>query len=72
MKDMSQGLSLRLVVGEMATPPVLGTGDRRFDSCRPDLRGRGVAVLASLMSSRPWVRIPPAPFRAAWPHDLGA
>jgi hypothetical protein len=24
-------------------------------------RGRGVAVLASLMSSRPWVRIPPAP-----------
>ena len=24
-------------------------------------RGRGAAVLASLMSSRPWVRIPPAP-----------
>jgi hypothetical protein len=24
------------------------------------LRGRGAAVLASLMSSRPWVRIPPA------------
>jgi hypothetical protein len=50
----------RLAVGELATPPVLGTGDRRFDSCRPDLRGRGAAVLASLMSSRPWVRIPPA------------
>jgi hypothetical protein len=57
---------LLLAVGESATPPVLGTGDRRFDSCRPDLvaqRGRGAAVLASLMSSRPWVRIPPAPFR---------
>ena len=37
-----------------------GTGDRRFDSGRPDLRGRGAAVLASLMSSRPWVRIQPA------------
>ena len=53
-----------LAVGEQATPPVSGTGDRRFDSCRPDLdlRGRGAAVLASLMSSRPWVRIPPAHF----------
>ena len=52
--------------GSMATPPASGAGDRRFDSCRPDLcaptRGRGAAVLASLMSSRPWVRIPPAPF----------
>jgi hypothetical protein len=27
------------------------------------LRGRGAAVLASLMSSRPWVRIPPALLR---------
>src|SRR5713101_5845636 len=44
----------------MATPPASGAGDRRFDSCQPDLRGRGEAVLASLMSSRPWVRIPPA------------
>jgi hypothetical protein len=42
------------------TPPASGAGDRRFESCRPDLRGRGAAVLASLMSSRPWVRIPPA------------
>ncbi len=25
-----------LAVGKMATPPVSGTGDRRFDSCRPD------------------------------------
>jgi hypothetical protein len=35
------------------------------DSCRPDLtlRGGGEVVLASLMSSRPWVRIPPARFR---------
>jgi hypothetical protein len=57
-----------LVVGEQATPPVSGTGDRRFESCRPDIhlgafsatRGRGEAVLASLMSSRSWVRIPPA------------
>lgn len=46
--------------GSLATPPVSGTGDRWFDSSRPDLRGRGAAVLASLMSSRPWVRIPPA------------
>jgi hypothetical protein len=56
--------SLHLAVGEKATPPASGAGDRRFDSCRPDLdlkRGRGAAVLASLMSSRPWVRIPPAP-----------
>lgn len=52
---------LYLAVGETATPPASGAGDRRFDSCRPDLRGRGAAVLASLMSSRPWVRIPPAP-----------
>jgi hypothetical protein len=51
-----------LAVGELATPPALGAGDRRFDSCRPDSRGRGAAVLASLMSSRPWVRIPPALF----------
>jgi hypothetical protein len=26
-----------LAVGEQATPPVSGTGDRRFDSCQPDL-----------------------------------
>jgi hypothetical protein len=45
---------------EEAIPPASGAGDRRFDSCQPDLRGRGEAVLASLMSSRPWVRIPPA------------
>jgi hypothetical protein len=49
-----------LAVGELATPPASGAGDRRFDSCQPDLRGRGAAVLASLMSSRSWVRIPPA------------
>jgi hypothetical protein len=51
---------LHLVVGEWATPPVSGTGDRWFDSSRPDLRGRGVAIPASLMSSRSWVQIPPA------------
>ena len=51
-----------------ATPPVSGTGDRWFDSSRPDLSQiswrsavEEPAVLASLMSSRPWVRIPPAP-----------
>ena len=55
------GVLVRLLaVGELATPPASGAGDRRFDSCQPDLRGRGAAVLASLMSSRPWVRIPPA------------
>ena len=27
----------QLAVGEQATPPTLGVGDRRFDSCRPDL-----------------------------------
>ena len=104
----------QLVVGEPGTPPVSGTGDRRFESCRPDTEGltrhgcaaeprcslryrvltrpgnaitgapcvrglatsiaprrramsrqslqrsRGGAVLASLMSLRSWVRIPPA------------
>ena len=29
-----------LVVGESGTPPVSGTGDRRFDSCRPDSRSK--------------------------------
>jgi hypothetical protein len=53
--------------GGIGTPPASGAGDCRFDPCRPDTetnvapsRGRGEAVLASLMSSRPWVRIPPA------------
>jgi hypothetical protein len=49
-----------LPVGELGTPPALGAGDRWFDSSRADSRRRGEAVLASLMSSRPWVRIPPA------------
>jgi hypothetical protein len=48
--------TLRLAVGESATPPASGAGDRWFDSSRPDLydtkRGGGAAVLASLMSSR--------------------
>ena len=64
-------LSLRgshLAVGKQAIPPVSGTGDRWFDSSRPDLRGRGAAVLASLMSSRPWVRIPPALLHADAEH----
>jgi hypothetical protein len=26
-----------LAVGELATPPALGAGDRRFESCQPDL-----------------------------------
>jgi hypothetical protein len=26
-----------LAVGELATPPALGAGDRRFDSCQPDM-----------------------------------
>ena len=44
---------LRLAVGEWATPPVSGTGDRRFEPCRPDfVRGGEGAFLASLMSSR--------------------
>jgi hypothetical protein len=51
---------LLLAVGELATPQAPDAGDRRFDSCQPDLRGGGAAVLASLMSSRPRVRIPPA------------
>jgi hypothetical protein len=32
---------LQLVVGEPGTPPVSGTGDRRFESCRPDLERLG-------------------------------
>src|SRR6266545_3831012 len=31
------GVFDRLVLGELATPPASGAGDRRFDSCRPDL-----------------------------------
>ena len=46
----------RLAVGESATPPASGAGDRWFDSSRPDLhdttRGGGAAFLASLMSPR--------------------
>src|SRR5262245_30011398 len=41
----------QLAVGEMATPPASGAGDRRFDSCRPDL----VVVLSAVeerLSSR--------------------
>jgi hypothetical protein len=49
-----------LALGEVATPPALEAGDRRFDPCQPDLRGGGVGVLASLMSSRSRVRIPSA------------
>ena len=46
-----------------------GFGNRRSQvrllPARPcPKRGRGVGVLASLMSSRPWVRIPPAPSRS--------
>src|SRR5262245_44519855 len=41
-----------------------GFGHRRSQvrvlPARPPTRGRGAAVLASLMSSRSWVRIPPA------------
>ena len=49
-----------LPVGERGHPA--GFGSRRpLVRLQPGrLRGRGVAVLASLMSSRPWVRIPPA------------
>lgn len=55
--------SSHLVVGERGHPA--GFGRRRPQvrllPARPcTLRGRGAAVLASLMSSRPWVRIPPA------------
>src|SRR5262249_29005665 len=54
----------RLAVGETVTPPVSGTGDRWFDSSRPDLHA------ARWRSGSPrepheletWVRIPPAQF----------
>jgi hypothetical protein len=52
---------LRLAVGELATPPVSGTGDRRFDPCRPDLRARwrrGLSREPHELETR--VRIPPA------------
>jgi hypothetical protein len=60
--ESRRGCCLLLPVGETATPPASGAGDRWFESSRADLRGRGGAVLASLMSSRPRVRIPPALF----------
>jgi hypothetical protein len=52
---------LRLAVGELATPPVSGTGDRRFEPCRPDLRARwrrGPSREPHELETR--VRIPPA------------
>ncbi len=45
--------------GERRRSRALPGGSRRGQGAA---RGRGVAVLASLMSSRPWVRIPPAQF----------
>jgi hypothetical protein len=54
--ESRRGFLSRLAVGESATPPASGAGDRWFDSSRPDLvpttRGGGAAFLASLMSSR--------------------
>ena len=41
----------QLTVGELAIPPVSGTGDRRFDSCQSDARWRS-GNLASFMRSR--------------------
>jgi hypothetical protein len=51
-----------LAVGRVGHPT--GFGHRRSQvrilPARSVMRGRGAAVLASLMSSRSWVRIPPA------------
>src|SRR5262249_30494039 len=54
----------RLAVGETVTPPGSGTGDRWFDSSRPDLHA---ARWRSGFPREPheletWVRIPPAQF----------
>ena len=57
---------LRLAVGEMATPPASGAGDRWFDSSRPDLfRNQRDARWRSGFPREPheletWVRVPPA------------
>jgi hypothetical protein len=51
-----------LPVGEQGTSPASGAGDRWFDSSQADCAVEEMAVLASLMSSRPRVRIPPALF----------
>jgi hypothetical protein len=59
---------LRLAVGELATPPVSGTGDRRFEPCRPDLRARwrrGLSREPHELETR--VRIPPALCRRTSP-----
>jgi hypothetical protein len=44
-----------LVVGELATPPASGAGDRRFDSCRPDfgvVRTPSCSAVEERLSSR--------------------
>jgi hypothetical protein len=63
---------LYLPVGESGHPA--GFGSRRpLVRIQPGrLRGRGVAVLASLMSSRPWVRIPLALPRTPWGRSSAA
>jgi hypothetical protein len=42
---------LRLAVGETATPPASGAGDRWFDSSRPDLHGSAVEERRSSRAS---------------------
>ena len=54
------GVLIHLVVGELGHPAGFGRRRSQVRLLPTRLRGRGAAVLASLMSSRSWVRIPPA------------
>ena len=71
------GRRLHLAVGKRGHPagfgnrrPLVRLQPARSVSARAERakRGRGAAVPASLMSSRSWVRIPPAPLRADAEH----
>ncbi len=66
------GEASRKSVSSIARAAASLAGERRFESCQPDVRGRGGVVLASLMSSRPWVRIPPALPRGRSSDDQSA
>jgi hypothetical protein len=65
--DRQAGPRIRLKLVTVAQPVERSLETRGVAGSSPasqTLRGRGAAVLASLMSSRPWVRIPPA---RLWP-----
>src|SRR6478672_5653452 len=79
--ESRRGFFSHLVVGERPPrrfrEPETAGSTPAGQTCNTDpsattKRGRGAAVLASLMSSRPWVRIPPAQFFGTRGRSSGA